>query len=62
MIIRLTFVIFLIIATLFCVFGLLATLEPMPTSAQWMWRGIYGLILAGNIAGLTHLIRGMLRR
>jgi len=36
-----------------------ATLEPMSAGVQWTWRGIYGLILVGNLAGLTHLIRGL---
>ena len=62
MLVRLVLAIFLTAATLFCVFGLLATLEPIPAVTQWSWRGIYGLILVGNIAGLIHLIRGMLRR
>ena len=52
----------LIAASLFCLFGLMATLEPMPPGIQWTWRGIYGIILIGNIAGLIHLIRGMISR
>lgn len=52
----------LVAASLFCLFGLMATLEPMPPGIQWTWRGIYGLILIGNIAGLIHLIRGLFSR
>ncbi len=62
MLVRVALSFFLFAATLFCVFGLLATLEPMPANVQWTWRGIYGLILIGNIAGLIQLIRGMLGR
>ena len=57
MIIRILFALFLAAAALFCVFGFVATFEPMPAQAQWIWRVIYGLIFVGNIAGLAHLIR-----
>ena len=62
MLVRLVLAVFLTAATLFCVFGILVTLEPMPAVTQWTWRGIYGLILIGNIAGLIHLIRGLFSR
>jgi len=61
MVVRIIISIFLSAATLFSVFGLLATLEPMPTDVQWTWRGIYTLILIGNMAGLVHLIRDIRR-
>jgi hypothetical protein len=47
---------------LFCVFGFAATFEPMPGQTRWVFRGIYGLIFIGNVAGLAHLIRGILNR
>ncbi|HJN82488.1 MAG: hypothetical protein QF749_07440 [Verrucomicrobiota bacterium] len=62
MIIRILLALFLAAAALFCVVGFMATLELMPTQAQWIWRAIYGLIFVGNIAGLTHLVRGIRRR
>ena len=62
MIIRILLALFLAAAALFCVVGFMATLEPMPVQAQWIWRAIYGLIFVGNIAGLTHLVRGIRRR
>ena len=62
MIIRILLALFLAAATLFCVFGFAATLEPLPARTQWIWRGIYGLIFVGNIAGLAHLIRGIRSR
>ena len=34
----------------FCLFGFLATFEPMPAMQQWIWRGIYSL------AGLVSLL------
>ena len=49
----------ILLALLFCVIGFVAPLEPMPARTQWIWRGIYGLIFVGNIAGLAHLIRGI---
>jgi len=62
MIIRIIFCLFLTLVALFCVFGFLATFEPLPTKVQWTWRTIYGLIFVGNIAGLTHVIKSMLSR
>ncbi len=62
MIIRILLALFLAAAALFCVVGFMATLELMPTQAQWIWRAIYGLIFVGNIAGLAHLIRSARRR
>jgi len=62
MVLRIFLSLILAAAALFCVVGFAATFEPMPAGAQWTWRGIYGLIFIGNIAGLVHLIRGMRRR
>ncbi len=62
MIIRILLALFLAAATLFCVFGFAATFEPMSGQTRWVFRAIYGLIFVGNIAGLAHLIRGMIRR
>ena len=57
MILRILLALLLAAAALFCVFGFGATFEPMPAKTPWVLRGIYGLILVGNIAGLAHLIR-----
>jgi len=62
MIIRILLALLLAAATLFCVFGFVATLEPMPDQTRWVFRAIYGLIFVGNVAGLAHLIRGILNR
>tara|TARA_B100001179_G_scaffold96960_1_gene68939 strand:+ start:54 stop:242 length:189 start_codon:yes stop_codon:yes gene_type:complete len=62
MIIRILLALLLAAAALFCVVGFVATLELMPGRTQWIWRGIYGLIFVGNIAGLAHLIRGIRSR
>ena len=62
MVIRIILSTFLIIAALFSIYGLLATFEHSPAAVQWTWRGIYGLILIGNIAGLIHIIRGLFGR
>ena len=62
MIIRILLALFLAAATLFCVFGFVGTFEPMPDQTRWVFRGIYGLIFIGNVAGLAHLIRGILNR
>ena len=62
MIIRILLALFLAAAALFCVFGFAATFEPMPAQTQGGFRGIYGLIFVGNVAGLVHLIRGISNR
>mgnify|MGYP004299912227 FL=1 len=62
MIIRILLALLLAAAALFCVVGFVATLELIPGRTQWIWRGIYGLIFVGNIAGLAHLIRGIRSR
>ena len=62
MIIRILLALLLAAAALFCVIGFVATLELIPGRTQWIWRGIYGLIFVGNIAGLAHLIRGIRSR
>ena len=62
MVTRIILSLFLAAATLFCVFGIVATFEPLPSGTRWAWRGIYGLILVGNAAGLIHLGRGIFRR
>jgi len=62
MIIRILLALFLAAAALFCAVGFAATFEPMPGQARWVLRSIYGLIFVGNVAGLAHLIRGMIRR
>jgi hypothetical protein len=62
MIIRTLLALLLAAAALFCAFGFAATFELMPGQARWVFRSIYGLIFVGNIAGLAHLIRGMIRR
>lgn len=44
----------------FCLFGLLATLEPMPAGQQWTWRVIYGgvaLLCAVGIVLLSVSVR-----
>jgi hypothetical protein len=35
----------------FCLFGFVATFEPMPRGEQWLWRGIY--LCAGSGSVLT---------
>ncbi|GIT05811.1 MAG: hypothetical protein CM1200mP29_12220 [Verrucomicrobiota bacterium] len=63
MIIRIIFCLFLTLVALFCVFGFLATFEPLPKpQMQWTWRTIYGLIFIGKVAGLIHLIRVIFSR
>lgn len=37
----------------FCVFGFMATFEPLPPAKQWTWRVIYGVLVAGSLSGLV---------
>lgn len=43
---------------LFCVFGFMATLEPMDLAVQVTWRIIYGVIGTGCVGGLVWVWRG----
>ncbi len=62
MIIRILLALFRAAATWFCVFGFVATLEPMPGQTRWVFRPSYGLIFVGNVAVLAHRIRGIFNR
>jgi len=39
----------------FCVFGFMATFEPLDVSTQVVWRGIYGLTAVACLGGLVVL-------
>jgi len=39
----------------FCVFGFLATFEPLPPAVQWTWRGIYIVLGLACLAGTVRL-------
>ncbi len=41
----------------FCVFGFLATFEPMPPVRQWMWRAIYSGIGSTAVVGAAFIFR-----
>lgn len=41
----------------FCVFGFLATYEPMPTLHRWVWRTVYGLVGLACTIGLIRPLR-----
>ena len=47
----------LIAVLIFCLMGLLATLEPLAESTRTLWRWIYGLLSATCLAGLFALFR-----
>ena len=40
----------------FCVFGFLATFEPIDPEAQLIWRAVYGGVGLGCVAGAVWLI------
>lgn len=41
----------------FCVFGFVATFEPMPTRDRVIWRTVYSLVGIANTLGLYRLLR-----
>ena len=47
----------LIAVLLFCVFGFMATFEPMDRSVQITWRIVYGVAGASALAGIVRLAR-----
>lgn len=34
----------LAIVAAFCVFGFMATFEPLPWATRWAWRGVYSVV------------------
>lgn len=46
----------------FCIFGFLATFEPLPENTQWIWRSIYGIIGVGSLLGMIRLFIPRLRK
>ena len=47
---------------LFCVFGFMATYEPMPTVTRWTWRAIYSVAGFSTLAGTALMWRGPRRK
>jgi len=45
----------LVIAAGYCLFGFVATFEPMPPVAQWSWRAIYCCAGAGSVLAIAWL-------
>ena len=58
MLVRISLVVALLPVVLFCVVGLLATLEPLPVQTQVVARAVYGVVGAASIAGIVFLVRG----
>ena len=46
----------------FCVFGFMATYEPVRTVVRWMWRVIYAVAALSTLAGITAAWRGQRRK
>jgi hypothetical protein len=45
----------LVIAAGYCLFGFVATFEPMPPVAQWLWRAAYFFAGAGSVLAIAWL-------
>ncbi|MCA9141057.1 MAG: hypothetical protein KDB00_30010 [Planctomycetales bacterium] len=57
-VVRVALALLLLGPILFCVFGFVATFEPMEPSTQWTFRLIYGGVGAGlSITSLALLVR-----
>lgn len=61
MLVRVCLSIAFLLVALFCVVGLLATLEPLPVQTQVVARVVYGVVGAASIAGIVLLARGSTR-
>ena len=46
----------------FCVFGFMATYEPMRTITRWTWRVIYSVAGLFTLAGMVAAWRGRRRK
>lgn len=58
MLVRLCLSVAFLLVALFCVVGLLATLEPLPVQTQVVTRVVYGVVGAASIAGIVLLAQG----
>jgi hypothetical protein len=41
----------------FCIYGFLATFEPLPASVPWLWRCLYAALAAAAAFGLVRVCR-----
>jgi len=62
MLVRVCLSVAFLLVSLFCVVGLLATLEPLPVQTQVVARVVYGVVGAASIAGIVFLVRGRTAR
>jgi hypothetical protein len=54
-------VVFLAVAG-FCLFGFIATFEPMPAGTRWIWRTVHLLAGTASLMGALRPIRCQWRR
>lgn len=58
MLVRVCLAVAFLLVAMFCVVGLLATLEPLPVQTQMVVRAVYCVVGAASIAGIVFLARG----
>ena len=46
----------LVLVMLFCVYGFMATYEPLPRNVQLTWRLAYGGLIAACLGGITRQV------
>lgn len=54
---RIIGVLLLVGCILFCIFGFIATFEPLAPSTQLFWRIVYGLLGTACLGGIIFLLR-----
>ena len=59
--VRLLCALALILLLGFCLFGFIATFEPMPTRDRVIWRTVYSLAGIASTLGLFTSVRGLIR-
>lgn len=56
MIRRVLIAVLLVFVMLFCVYGFMATYEPLPRNVQITWRIVYGGLIAACLGGITRQV------
>jgi hypothetical protein len=54
---RVVTMVVVLIVLAFCVFGFVATFEPMDATKQWSWRAVYGIIGVACVGGYVWAVR-----
>ena len=50
---RVLIAVLLVLVMLFCIYGFMATYEPLPRNVQITWRLVYGGLIAACLGGIV---------